>query len=266
LTTTVRNFKSSPFGPPGSRSSVFDRSVRANVLDSFFPKWSLIAPEVLATLFVCILEAMSCCSYWILCTSCLTCWLIKLADRVLCYVCTFRPANVKYSVVCLPERCLYCYNCTVFLFICTLFPQWQTDVESMIYVRLYLLRALRSAQQEVHVWFRCYYPLYYFVNCFLLILFSVKLIILLLFLVYFALYILIIYHKAPTNQDSITQRTEGEISASPRIDTQSTLSVGGGNRGLNTHTHAPTRACVCVLSLSQNRGKDKQNITTKLYI
>jgi len=75
----------------------------------------------------------------------------------------------------------------------------------MIYVRLYLLRALRSAQREVHVCFRCYYLLYYIVNYLLLILFSVKLIILSLgkLLVSFALYILTIYHKAPTNQDSI---------------------------------------------------------------
>jgi len=47
-----------------------------------------------------------------------------------------------------------------------------------------------------------------------------------------ALCILTIYRKGPTTQDSIAQRTEGEISASPRIDTQSTLSVGGGIRGL----------------------------------
>ena len=106
----------------------------------------------------------------------------------------------------------------------------------MIHVRLHLLRVLQSAQKEVHVCFQCYNPLHYIVNCLLFILFSVKLIILLLgkFLVSFALYILTIYHKAPTNQDSIAQRTEGEISASPRIDTQSTLSVGGGIRGLNT--------------------------------
>ena len=70
--------------------------------------------------------------------------------------------------------------------------------------------------------------------CIILLIASVKLIILSLgkFLASFALYILTIYHKAPTNHDSIAQRTEGEISASPRIDNQSTLSVGGGNRGL----------------------------------
>jgi len=51
----------------------------------------------------------------------------------------------------------------------------------------------------------------------------------------FALNILTIYHKAPTNQDSIAQRTDGEISASPRIETQSTLPVGGGNRGLKVY-------------------------------
>jgi len=45
------------------------------------------------------------------------------------------------------------------------------------------------------------------------------------FLVSYALLILTIYHKAPTNQSSIAQRAEGETSASPRIDTQSTLSV-----------------------------------------
>jgi len=44
-------------------------------------------------------------------------------------------------------------------------PQWQTDAESMIQERLYLLRALRSAQQEVNVFFQCYYPLHYIVNC-----------------------------------------------------------------------------------------------------
>jgi len=73
------------------------------------------------------------------------------------------------------------------------------------------------------------------VNYILLVLFSVNLITLLLceFILSFALSILTIYHKAPTNQDSIAQRTEDEISASPRIDTQSTLSVGGGIRGLN---------------------------------
>jgi len=41
--------------------------------------------------------------------------------------------------------------------------------------------------------------------------------------------------QAPTNQDSIAQRTEDKISASPRIDTQSTLSVGGGIRGLRVY-------------------------------
>ena len=50
----------------------------------------------------------------------------------------------------------------------------------------------------------------------------------------FALYILTIY-TYPTNQDSIAQRTEDEISASPRIDTESTLSVGGGIRGLRVY-------------------------------
>ena len=98
---------------------------------------------------------------------------------------------------------------------------------------------LRTAQQEVHVCFECYYLLLHFVN-YLLISFSVKLIMLLLgkFILSFVLYILIIYHKAPNNQDSIAQRTELEISASPRIDTQNTLSVGGGIQGLNaTHPH-----------------------------
>jgi len=68
----------------------------------------------------------------------------------------------------------------------------------------------------------------------LVILFSDKLILLLLgkLLLSFALYILTIYHEAPTNRDSIAQRTEDEISASRRVDTQSTLSVGGGIREL----------------------------------
>jgi len=76
--------------------------------------------------------------------------------------------------------------------------------------------------------------LYYIVNYILLILFSIKLIVLLLgkCLLSFAFYILTIYHKAPTNQDSIAQRTEDEISASPRIDTESTLWVGGGIQGV----------------------------------
>jgi len=52
------------------------------------------------------------------------------------------------------------------------------------------------------------------------------------FLVSYALLILTIYHKAAANQSSIAQRIEGETSASPRIDTQSTLSVDGGIRGL----------------------------------
>jgi len=110
---------------------------------------------------------------------------------------------------------LYCS-----LIYCTLFPR-----ESMIHVRLYLLRALRSAQQEVRVCFQCCYLLYYIINYLLLILFSVKLIIPLLgkLLLSFALYILTIYHKAPTNQDLIAQRTEDEMNASPRIDTQEYL-------------------------------------------
>jgi len=53
------------------------------------------------------------------------------------------------------------------------------------------------------------------------------------FLVTYALFILTIYHKAPADQISIAQRTKGKTSASPRINTQSTLSVGGGIRGFN---------------------------------
>jgi len=118
---------------------------------------------------------MSCLSYWILYTSCLACWLVKMADRVLCYVWMFWPANVKYSVVCRSERFLYCNYCTVVLYAVS---QWQTDARSIFHVRLYLLRALRSAQREVHVCFQCYYSLYFIVNCLLFFLFSVKLIIL----------------------------------------------------------------------------------------
>jgi len=105
----------------------------------------------------------------------------------------------------------------------------------MIHVRLPLLRVLQSEQQEVNICFQYYHSLHYIVNCLLFSLFSVKLIIISLgkFLVYCALYILTIYHKAPTNQDSIAQRTGGETSASPWIDTQSNLSVGGGIRGLS---------------------------------
>ena len=71
-------------------------------------------------------KAMSCRSYWILCTSCLACWLLKMADRVPCYECMIWPANVKCSVVCLPECCLYCYYCTVPLFIvrCSPVADW----------------------------------------------------------------------------------------------------------------------------------------------
>jgi len=36
----------------------------------------------------------------------------------------------------------------------------------------------------------------------------------------FPLHILTFYHKAPTIQDSIAQRAEDEISASPRVDTR----------------------------------------------
>ena len=92
----------------------------------------------------------------------------------------------------------------------------------MNHIRLYLLRMLRSAQQEVHVCFECYYLWFYIVNYVLFVLFSDQLITLLLgkFIQSFALYILTIYHKAPTNQDSIAQRTEDEISVSPRIDTE----------------------------------------------
>jgi len=73
-------------------------------------------------------KAMSCRSSWILCTSCLACWLLKMADRVPCYVCMFWPANVKYSVVCLPQCCLYCYYCTVPLFTvrCSPVADWCT--------------------------------------------------------------------------------------------------------------------------------------------
>jgi len=74
----------------------------------------------------------------------------------------------------------------------------------------------------------------------LLILFSDKSIILLLgkSLLFFGFYIPKIYHKAPTNKNSIAQRTEDEISASPRVDTQSTLSVGGGIQGLISGSRA----------------------------
>jgi len=39
----------------------------------------------------------------------------------------------------------------------------------------------------------------------------------------FPLHILTVYHKAPTSQDSIAQRAEDEISASPRVDTRQDL-------------------------------------------
>jgi len=185
---------------------------------------------------------MSCCSYWILCTSCLTCWLVKLADRVFCYLCTFWPANVKYSVVCLPERCLYCYNCTVFLFRLTL-SQWCN-------VRLYLLHALRSAQQEVHVCFHCYYPLHYFVNCLLLIVFSVKLIILLLGNLLCLLHC--IYWPFATRPPLIRIRSlkgpRAKLVPAHGSITQSTLSVGGGNRGLSIQQHAVCGVIPCHVS------------------
>jgi len=52
----------------------------------------------------------------------------------------------------------------------------------------------------------------------------------------FPLHILTIYHKTPTSQDSIAQRAEDEISASPRVDTRQDL-VGRWKarpRGLTT--------------------------------
>ena len=143
----------------------------------------------------------------------------------------FWPANVKCSVLCFPGHCFYCDYCTVVLYAV---PLWQTDAGSMNHVRLYLVLMLGTAQQEVHVCFEFYYRLFYIVNYRLFILFSVKLIILLLgkLLLSFALYILTIYHKAPTNRDSIAQRPRTKLvpalGSIPRVSYR----VCGGIRGL----------------------------------
>jgi len=92
---------------------------------------------------------MWCRSYWILCTSCLACWLLKMADRVSCYVCMFWPANVRCSVVCLRKCCLNCYYCTVPLFIvrCSPVADWcrVNDSCKIVFVSCVMIGPARSS-------------------------------------------------------------------------------------------------------------------------
>jgi len=68
------------------------------------------------------------------------------------------------------------------------------------------------------------------------------------FFVSYAFHIPTINHKAPSNQISIAQRNEVENSTSPRIDTQNTLSVDAGIRGLISGSRACLSSGISILS------------------
>jgi len=111
--------------------------------------WSLTARKFWLRYLSVIHKAMSCRSYWILCMSCLAFWLLMMADRDPCYVCMFWLANVKCSVVCLSECCLYCYYCTVPLFTvrCSPVADWCLVSESceIVFVTCVTIGPARSS-------------------------------------------------------------------------------------------------------------------------